>query len=407
MPETITGIEQYELQSVSLASADQATLKLWESFCGRHLSTSHHQDPAWLSGFFARELSNVTAYFLRHSGELQGVAPFLLKDWPLNWYLGEMALARPPLRRLRFLGDTLNLPEEEAVYDILFAELAKSRRSFDAVHFEAIPLDSFLWKYLQSSPLIRRSFRMYVPEPPASHVELRFGASFDQYMKKFSAKSRSTLRRKIKRIRDGVIGPMRLVRYTDPRDVPAFLESAVAVSKKTYQWNLLQKGMSDTDLVAQRLAFAAEHGWLRCYMLFCNDVPCAFLSGFQNGGVYSLLDTGFDPDLSKYSVGMVLQLLAIEDLFAENTPRVYDFGTWGGWKQELSTDSYPEVKVLLFQPGAYTRMIQTGHRGTQIFTKAVGSLLERMNLKVRLKKLIRGMSEKNAPAQATEESEAE
>jgi hypothetical protein len=225
-------------------------------------------------------------------------------------------------------------------------------------------------------------------------------------MKKFSTKHRHNLKREVKRIREGLLGPMRFAQYTKPEEVSAFLDAAVELSKKTYQWNLHQRGLSATEVLKSRMLFAAERGWLRSYILFCNEVACAFTVGFQHEGVFLLLETGFDPALSKHSVGMVLQMLTVEDLFAHNTPEVLDLSSYGSWKEVLSTGSYLETKALLFCPGAYTRFVQEGHRAFQAVSRTGVALLERFHLKGRLKKTIRNVSTQHAQEQSCSDRHA-
>jgi hypothetical protein len=385
----LPAVEQCRLSRVSLDTISDSMVAEWESFHGRYSSDSPMHDPRWLRGYFEGQLEHLSAYLLHQSGSLLGVAPFLRKDWPLKWYLGELAVAKPQLRRLRLLGGLPDLPQDESVYDLLFSELAKPEHGYDALQLEEIPVDSFLWKYLHNSPLVRRSFRRYLPGAPSPHLLLRFRGSFDEYMKKFSKKHRHELRREVRRIREGALGEMRFVQYTRPEEVSLFLDPAVTVSKKTYQWNLHQRGLSATDLLRRRLLFAAENGWFRSYLMFCNDVPCAFLAGFQYGGLFLPHEMGFDPALSKYSVGTVLQMLVVEDLFAHNTPEVLDLGGYGGWKDVLSTESYLESTILLFRPGAYTRFVQEGHRICQSVTKTSAVVLDKLQFKSTLKKLIR------------------
>ena len=222
------------------------------------------------------------------------------------------------------------------------------KSAFDAIYLEGVPVDSYLWNYLRTGTVVREHFRPYFPELPQPHLQLRFRGSFTDYMKKFSPKQRNTLHRKVKKIREGILGEMRFEQYTRPEQVLPFLELAVEVSKKTYQWKIHHRGLSATELLKQRLLFAAENGWMRCYLLFCGGTPCAFLVGYQCGGRFVLDELGFDPALSKYSPGTSLHLMVIEDLFNRNRPEVYDLGVYNGYKEVLSTESYLESTVFFF-----------------------------------------------------------
>jgi hypothetical protein len=296
------------------------------------------------------------------------------------------------LTRLRLLGGTLSIPSEESAYDAFFREVAQNASGIDALFLEEIPVDSFLWKYLHESALIQKLFSLYQPEAPSAHPLLRFEGSFEQYMAKFSSKHRKNLNREIKRLRDGVLGAMRFDRFERPEAVDLFLEKAVEVSRKTYQWTLHRQGLSATERLRARLLFAAQHGWMRCYLLACDGNPCAFLVGFQYGGRFLLHEIGFDPALARHSVGTVLQFLAVEDLFGYNRPEILDLGDYGRYKETLSTESYLQGKIFLFRRGAYGRFIRTGHRCCEWTTRAVASVLDRLQLKTRIRQSIRGLS---------------
>jgi CelD/BcsL family acetyltransferase involved in cellulose biosynthesis len=194
----------------------------------------------------------------------------------------------------------------------------------------------------------------------------------------------------MKKLREGALGQMRLARFETPEEVSAFLEQAVKVSRKTYQWTLHQRGLSATDLLRRRLLFAAERGWMRSYLLHCGGNACAFLVGFQYRGRFLLDEIGFDPALAKYSVGTVLQLLTVEDLFNHNCPSIFDLQDYATYKEVLSTESYLQTKMFLFRRGAYSRFLRTGHHGCQLTTRTVSTVLDRLGWKSKIRKILRG-----------------
>jgi hypothetical protein len=390
MPEILHAVDQYQLQCVSLADANASLLAEWQSFRHQSGSDSWMHDPEWLTGYFEGQTANLRLYSLYQSGSLAGIAPFLVRDWPMIWHLGEVPVATFPLTRLRLLGDNVAFPEDERAYDSLFTALAAPGGGFDTLFLEGIPTDSYLWNYLHSSEMIRRNFLAYEPEPPAPHPILRVQGSFEEYMGKYSSKSRNTLTRKVKKFREGTLGPMRFARFERPEDVPLFMEHAVEVSRKTYQWIRHQRGLSATELITKRLLFAAQHGSMRSYLLYCGDSPCAFLVGYQASGRFLLDEIGFDPAFAKHSAGTVLQMLTVEDLFKYNSPRLFDLGDYGRYKEVLSTESYMQGKLYLFRRGPYMRFLRTGHRSCQFVSSTIASTLDRFNLKTKVRQFLRG-----------------
>jgi GNAT acetyltransferase-like protein len=386
----IPAIGQYCLECASLDTVSASVLSQWENCRSHEFKSSPMHDPVWLRGYFAGQTGNFLIYSLCRDESICGLASFLKRDWPLKWHLGEFTVAKFPMTRLRLMGGTISFPEDEAAYDALFTQLAKPGAGFDTVYLEEVATDSFIWRYLQESSLIRRLFSVYQPERPSPRPILRFEGSFEDYMNKFSAKHRKNLRREVKKLKEGALGELRFLRFEAPDQVEPFLRDAVEVSRKTYQWNLYQRGLRLTDLVRDRLAFAAQHGWMRCYLVSCGGRACAFLVGFQYEGRFMIEEIGFDPALAKHSVGTVMLMLTVEDLFAHNRPHILDFGEYGRYKEMLSTESYLQGKMLLFIPGARARFIQTGHHWCSASSKTLSSALDRLKVKPKIKKLLRG-----------------
>lgn len=374
------------LVSSTIDTAPPDLVAKWRVFGNSSLSPMHNAD--WLKGYFDGQTRNLRVYSLLEAGALRGFAPFLVRDWPLKWYLGELCVGSFPLRRMRLLGGSLAFPENEAFCDLLLSRIL-SDGGFDALLFEEIPVDSFFWKYLNTSSLIRNSFLPYQPEAASRHPILHINGTFAEYMGKFSSKHRNTLQRKVRKLRDFSGGDMRLGRYESPADVAAFFDVAVEISRKTYQWKLHQRGLSEIDMLRERLRFASDKGWMRCYLLFCGERAVAFILGYQYEGTFFLDEIGHDPEFANYSAGTVLQLLCVEDLFNYNRARIFDLQDFSRYKDELSNDSYVQGRVLLFRPGAYARFLRTGHSLCSAVTLAASASLDRLGLKSRVKKLIR------------------
>ena len=230
----------YSLHRTTLDQVDGALLSAWQSL---HDLQSHDlpmTDPEWLKGYFAAQAKDVSVYSLDRADGLAGIAAFFAaSDWSMKWHLGELTVASLPLRRLRLVGGTPDWPNQKDTYDLLFSQLAHTP-GYDALYLEEVPVDSYLWRYVHENDLVRRHFLLYQPDPAAPRLSLRLEESFDHYLRKFSAKHRGELSRRVKKLREGAIGEMRFVRYESPQQVSEFLEHAVSISQKTYQWKLHQ-----------------------------------------------------------------------------------------------------------------------------------------------------------------------
>lgn len=384
-----TGV--YRLRRTSLDEVSPEMLRQWSDLLERNPSDAPMHDPEWLRERFGAEKGNVVVYFLYQGESLCGFAPFLAKPWPVKWQLGEITLAQLPLRRHCLLGGAAHFPADSPGYELLFQELAHES-DFDTLFLEDIGVDSTLWKLMESDSGINKTFSRYVPDSPAPRVLLRCDGSFEDYMGRFSSKHRKNLRRMLRTFQDASAGEDRSIRVVHRQEVDSFVDQAVEISRKTYQWSLLGLGLREPGDLKKHLSFLADRGWLRCYLLLSKNTPCAFVIGFQYGSRYYLHDMGYDPGWRDFSVGKVLQLKLIEDLFAYNRPEVYDLGEYGAHKDEFGTENYFQGKVFLFRRRAYTGLVRTGHRGCGAITRIASTFLERFGWKSKLKKLIRTWS---------------
>src|SRR5439155_2345862 len=122
---------------------------------------------------------------------------------------------------------------------------------------------------------------------------------FDDYMARFSAKSRSTLRRKVRRF---TAAPgARLREYRAPQEMDEFFRLARALSRKTYQEALYDKGLPASDGFRQRLLAMAGEDGVRGYILFLHDRPIAYLYCPAHDGVLLYENLGYDPEAAALS----------------------------------------------------------------------------------------------------------
>ena len=114
---------------------------------------------------------------------------------------------------------------------------------------------------------------------------------------------------------------------------------------------------------------------------YCGKTPCAFILGDQSGSRFRPVAAGVDPAWRSYSVGTVLLLLTLEDLFKENPPEFYDLGTSAKHKEYLATENYLEASVWLFRRRAYPLLASSIHRLCKLASTTGGAALERLALK--------------------------
>ena len=120
---------------------------------------------------------------------MAGAVAFEFSNRRLARRFASFRVSNLPIRRARLLGDTPNLPAQEAAHDLLFQRLPSLK--FDTIYMTCIRTDSFFWHYIHSSPLIRSHFCLYSEAGLRPHPYLRMTGSFDHYMRRLSSKDRN------------------------------------------------------------------------------------------------------------------------------------------------------------------------------------------------------------------------
>ena len=206
-----------------------------------------------------------------------------------------------------------------------------------------------------------------------SHCYIDLSTGFDEYQKKFSAKTRSTILRKIKKFTEHCTGHLVWRTYKQAAEMEEFLRLAQRISKHTYQEKLFDAGIPGSEEFLQVARELAASDNVRAYLLFDAGEPVSYLycPVRENSLVYAYL--GYRPDYRGYSVGTVLQWLALEQLFSEERFRCFDF-TEGQSDHKLlfSTHQLQCANIFLLRPGILNSAIVRLHRLTDQFSVQIG-----------------------------------
>jgi CelD/BcsL family acetyltransferase involved in cellulose biosynthesis len=215
------------------------------------------------------------------------------------------------------------------------------------------------------------------------------GSSFEDYLAGFSSKTRSTLRRKARKLAKEA-GDYTLTEHRTCAEVETFLDAALPLSAKTYQARLLDAGLPDSEDGRQSTLDAAERGQMRCFLLWVGKSPIAYLSLPVVGKTLVYAHLGYDPEYARLSPGTVLQLLALERLFAENAYTHFDFTEGeGAHKAMFGTDSVECSSFVLLSPTIANRALLGARTSFDGAVEAARSLAERTGVLTRIRSALR------------------
>jgi len=352
-------------------------------------------DPRWIANLIDNDSKDLLLYTLG-GNRLRGFAPFFVHPSRLRLALGELTFFSRPIRRLTAFAPPIieaggSREGEISLLASLLARLRADISSGEAIFFEGVPEDTAFFQLLQTSAARRSGF--YV---------LRFGKlfqhryaapldSYDGYMRQLGARTRSDLRRTRRKFHAVAGNSWRIRCFQNPQEVDEFLSDAMEVSRKTYQYQLLNAGLRNRKKLERQYRSTAELGWFRSYVLYAGQEPIAFQVGHVYRGNFHAQEIGYDPDWAQYHVGIVLHTEILMDLTsgASGVTR-FDFGNDDSLhKQRLSTDSRREGYFYLVPATARGAILARSMQATNRASAALGTILAYFGTRERMRDFLR------------------
>jgi len=335
----------------------------------------------------------------------RGMAVILKRERPINFRIGELTLFSKHLVRYDLwrypIINVLNgehcdrSHQVENFFDCLSRDVCEN----GAIGIEGIPLNGPFWAFLQSSTKIKKDYLLLQMSPSFKHQFIKMSMGYEQYWAAFGKSSRGTLNHCRNKLNRKFKVSLRSFEKTSELD--AFLDDAIKVSRKTYQWNLLGLGLRDRNDFYRRLHFAAGHDWFRSYILYCDETPVSFMLGYQYSGTYYGLEIGYDNDWRKWSVGSILKMEVLKDLFSrDDCPQLFDCSTgWSEHKARFSNCEEKEVNVLLLPRTLKNRVLYSGYISLEYCSSVLIECLNRLGVKKQVKKAFRLFSVKRGASE--------
>jgi hypothetical protein len=244
----------------------------------------------------------------------------------------------------------------------------------DVAMLELVPIDSPLYRLALKLPGVLS--RDTLPEPQG-HETMIVPDTVDEIYGCMSSHRKHELRRIARKLQSNPVGEPKIVYYRDTTELDHLFHDAEEIAKKTYQRGL-GVGFADSARIRKRLELAALKGWLRAYLLYLGDRPCAFWIGMLYGETFVSDYTGYDPDLHQFSPGIALLMRMIERFCNRadgDVIRELDFGPGDAeYKAALCTRKWLEAAVYIFSPtsrGLALKSMRTATRIVDAFARKV------------------------------------
>lgn len=240
-------------------------------------------------------------------------------------------------------------------------------------------------------PLLSKKdgFLRYVPLQ-YNHYYIDLRQTFEEYIKQFSSKTKSTIIRKVRKYAKHCGGSIPWKTYQNTNDIREFFELARKVSVKTYQERLFDSGIPDSEDFISNAESLAQDNSLRAYILFDGQRPISYLYCPVKEGVLVYDYLGYDPEYAKMSPGTVLQWLALEHLFEEKKFLYFDFTEGESEHKRLfATHKRKCANIFFIKQNFKNKTIVCGHIIMNSISKRFGSIFDKLGLKTKIKRYLR------------------
>jgi CelD/BcsL family acetyltransferase involved in cellulose biosynthesis len=290
----------------------------WKMLLAEQLHlTSIFQTPEFLRFRLLRhpDVRHRIAVVSAADGTIAGIVPIAVRNYPIEFSVLGRRLASVVMRCAHPLGGHLLMPQDESLYERLFVELLRNLADCDAILLDYLRPEAQLWDMLTlSHGLLRRNWIIHFPEGARELNTIALTGDFDAYLRKFSGKTRNSLRRKVRQMSEYGRGELTLQRFDTEETASEYLQRAAQISH--HSWQYQKHGTQIPTTIAEQEATRelAREGFFRSYILRCGGEDLAFCSGWQYGRTYCYVKPAFDGKAARLSPGTVLLYLMIEDL---------------------------------------------------------------------------------------------
>src|SRR3954452_152256 len=221
-----------------------------------------------------------------------------------------------------------------------------------------------------------------------THFYIDIQGSFEQYLQKFSSKSRWTMRKKVKKYLESA-GDNAFREYRDPGEMAEFYRHARDVAVKTYQDHLYNASIPRDPAFVLRLQEFAARGAVHGYILFNQGMPAAYSYCLARGDTLTLWYTGFDPQFAQLHAGTVLTYMLLERLFTDQRFKTYDFGSVDfEYKAYFSTGSVRRGDVLYLRRTPRNLALVYAHAGLFAVSDSLKRVLDIFGARARMRQWV-------------------
>lgn len=234
--------------------------------------------------------------------------------------------------------------------EIVVKEIMTSldRGEADVATFRGFRVDSPMVYYARYSP----SYLYRDPSPQTVlHCSMNLPSTVEEVFPSLSKLHRRNIRSAARKLIADFGDRLRVSRFREITEANCMIRDLEHVAQNAWQRGR-SGGFIDTEHMRKRLYLAARKGWLRGYILYLGDQPCAFAVGTLYDNIFYWDYTGYDPRYERYSPGTFLFMRMVDDLCCQNV-RTVDFGFGEeAYKQRFGNCKWQDAEMICLFAGS-------------------------------------------------------
>jgi hypothetical protein len=296
-------------------------------------------------------------------GTVVGICP--ISSWRLEmpFTFRKWILAKFRVRAATILSCQPLIPDDPALFRLLFKQLLDELDWCDCIYIDSMPLECPTCRFIYSKQNPTPPYVVYPSTPvPREWIYLELDESLESFLAQKQKRTRNTLKRRVKKLTEKGGGSLECIRVENEAQLDEFYPLALAISEKSWQFQNLGRRIEETALHRDNLERMARAGCLRAYLLKCGGRPAAFIIGYQYEDTLQFEQTAYTPELSMYSPGTVLYFMMMQDLYRYRRPSFVNHGIGVNPNKRLfcNRDSL-DTQAFLFRPSLRNRLRCSSH----------------------------------------------
>jgi hypothetical protein len=336
--------KEYTIQVVSDIKGVEKIRTVWEK-----MQWHPNADPDfYLSVVKARsEILRPSIRIVRYGGIPKAILIGRIEQVPFRCEIGYRTVYKSLVRQLTIVyGGVLGYVSCDIARSLV-SELTGglNRNEVDIVFFNHLGIDSNVYQQLKAVPGFM--CRDHFPDRNL-HYRLSVQNSFDAFLASLSRNTRENLKRYEKRLLREYGSVLSIRCYRNKNEIDPLMVDMESIASKTYQRGLGVGFRADAEN-RLRMSVAFERQWLRVYVLYIEEKPCAFWSGYSYGSTFFIDIPGYDPDYSEYRIGNFLHMRMLEDLLQNENLKYIDYGFGDArYKRSYCNECWQESSLYIF-----------------------------------------------------------